>query len=272
VIESLPDDLAAALNAAASRLGGYGAVRYVVETGSTNDVALALAAEGAPEGTAVLADLQTQGRGRRGRVWFSPPGAGLYLSVVVRTQALLPALSLVTLAVGVAAADAIEVAAGLRIELKWPNDLVIGRPWRKLGGILCESSGVASDPDAIIIGLGVNLRSAAYPPDLAARATSLESELGRQIDRATVVVEYLAALNAAITALRGGGAAGVRARWRSLASVGLGGAAVHWRDGDALATGEARDIDDDGALVVDRDGRAERLVAGEVTWERLSRD
>jgi BirA family biotin operon repressor/biotin-[acetyl-CoA-carboxylase] ligase len=283
MFDRLPDDLRSALAAAEARLGPFAAVRYVPEIGSTNDAALALSAAGAPEGTSVLADLQTAGRGRRGRTWCSPPGAGLYLSVIVETGALLSSLSLVTIAAGVAVGEAVGATTGLPIELKWPNDLVIGRPWRKLGGILCESAGAGSRLDAVVVGLGVNLRPAAYPPEVAGVATSTESELGRPIDRAPLVVEVLARLRDVLAVLRAHGAPEICRRWRALGHAGLGGAPVRWRDADRVSHGFARDIGDDGALLVERAQRQDgpsradagadvaRLVAGEVTWERLSR-
>lgn len=269
--ERLPDDLARALESAGPRLGAFSHVRYAAEVDSTNDLALTLAAAGAAEGTAVLADCQRAGRGRRGRSWFSPPGAGVYLSAVVRPPDTGAPLSLVTLAAGVAAARAIRASTGLTVELKWPNDLVVGRPWRKLGGILCEAVAGGSDITGIVVGIGVNLRHTAYPPELAGRATSIEGELGRQADRAVLVAELLAALSATIGRLWAGGAHEIRDDWRRLGRSGLGGAPVRWQDQHGDRRGFARDIDDEGALVVEIDGRVDRLVAGEVIWERLSR-
>ncbi len=182
--ELLPDDLAGALAAHQTRLGPFGHLHYVTDVDSTNTAAMALAHAGAAEGTAVLAGAQRAGRGRLGRTWFSPPGAGLYLSVIVRPPAGAQGLALLTLAAGVAVAQAIEEATGLAIELKWPNDLVAGRPWRKLGGLLCESAGSGAFVDAVVIGIGLNVRPSAYPPAIADRATSLEAELGRDVDRA----------------------------------------------------------------------------------------
>ncbi|HEY6358169.1 MAG TPA: hypothetical protein VIX35_07985, partial [Vicinamibacterales bacterium] len=112
MFEPLPEDLARALSQAAPRLRAAAGLRFVSETGSTNDEALTLAQDDAPDGTAVIADAQRAGRGRRGRVWFSPPGSGVYLSVVVRVGPTPVTLSLVTLAAGVAAADAITAASG----------------------------------------------------------------------------------------------------------------------------------------------------------------
>src|SRR5687767_3848124 len=126
--DPIPEDVAAEIQRASTALDAFGSVRYCAEVGSTNDVALALALAGAPEGTSVLAGQQVSGRGRRGRSWFSPPGAGLYLSVVVRPPDAARAMSLVTIGAGVAVARAVRAVTGLPVELKWPNDVVIGRP------------------------------------------------------------------------------------------------------------------------------------------------
>ena len=270
--ERLPDDVATAIEAAASRLGGFANLRFAPEVTSTNDLALMLATAGASTGTAVLADCQTAGRGRRGRTWFSPPGAGLYLSVVIRPAGSGSTVPLVTLAAGVAAAHAILAATGLQVELKWPNDLVVGRPWRKLGGILCEASGAGGAIDGVVVGIGLNLLPTAFPIDVAGRATSLEGELGRAVDRGVVVTELLAALRFWTERLWAGQAAAVRDAWRTLARPGLAGAPVRWQDQRGDRHGAARDIDDNGALLVESDAGIERLVGGEVIWERLSRE
>lgn len=270
--DPLPADLADAIAAAAARLGAFGQCHYHAEVASTNDLALALAAAGAPEGTSVLADAQRSGRGRRGQSWFSPPGAGIYLSVIVRPAGAAPALSLVTLGAGVAVALAIRAATGLDVELKWPNDAVFGRPWRKLAGVLCEASGVAGESVAgVVVGIGVNLQPAAYPPEIATRATSLEAELSRAVERPRLVVEILASLAEVTSRLWAGERDWVVGEWRRFGRAGLGGVAVRWNDRGMDRRGAARDIDEDGALVVESGGRIERLVAGEVTWERLSR-
>ena len=266
----LPSDIADALDAAGPELGPFAALRYVAEVESTNDLALALAAAGEPEGTAVLAGEQRAGRGRRGRVWFSPPGAGLYLSAILRPGGPPDALSLVTLAAGVAAARAIERTSGLPVELKWPNDLVVGRPWRKLGGVLCE--GVGARIDAVVVGTGVNLQPAAYPRQVADRATSIEVELGRPADRARLVVALLTELRQVAERLRSADRRWVCDEWRRFARAGLG-TRVRWRDHEQQdRRGRARDIDASGALLVETDGRVERVIAGEVIWEQFSRE
>ncbi len=167
---------------------------------------------------------------------------------------------------------AIDAATGLPVELKWPNDLVIGRPWRKLGGVLCESVGVGGAVDAVVVGIGLNLRPAAYPPELADRATSLEAELGRAVDRAPVVVEVLAAL------ARRDRPPVAAASSRGSATSGAGSAGRAWRRAGSLARAGTRAPRcgarhrRDGALVVDAAGQRQRLVAGEVMWERLGRE
>jgi len=272
MFDPLPGDLVSAVSRAEARLGPFARIHYAAETDSSNDVALSLAAAGAPAGTAVLAEFQRVGRGRRGRSWYSPPGAGLYLSTIIRPAGPGGAVPLLTLAAGVAAARAIRTVAALPIELKWPNDLVIGRPWRKLGGVLSEASGSGNTVEAIVIGIGINLLRAAYPHEIADRATSIEAELGRPIERAPLVIELLVALRDAAVTLDAGRHDAVCREWRALASVGLAGATVRWRDHDVERRGRAHDIDVDGALLVETDGRVERLIAGEVRWEGLSRD
>jgi BirA family biotin operon repressor/biotin-[acetyl-CoA-carboxylase] ligase len=259
-----PADVQSAVDASRDRLGPFASLRYAESIGSTNDAALALAAAGEPEGASVLSDEQTAGRGRRGRSWSSPPGAGLYLSVILRGGGLTSLPGLVTLGAGVAASAAVQSATGLPVRLKWPNDLVIGAEWRKLGGILCEAHG----SDALVVGIGINLTPAAHPPEVMARAASIEGELARSVDRAAIIVECLAGLRALSSALRNGQGATVVNAWRDRAANGWRGAPVQWADGDHSVSAVAKDIDADGGLIVERDGRVERVVAGEVLWNR----
>jgi len=262
----IPDDIGRAIASLAPRhLAG---LRYFADVASTNDEALALAAAGAPDGTAVLAGLQRAGRGRRGRNWFSPPGAGLYLSVVVRPCDWPSGVALVTLGAGVAAARAIGRACGLPVELKWPNDLVVGGSWRKLGGILSEAVGGSGTVDAVVIGTGINIQPAAYPEELRERATSVETELGRSIERGPLVALLLAELADVIGRMRAGDTAGLCDEWRAYGSSGLGRRPVRWQRDGQWRQGAAVDIDEQGALVVHTPDGRERIIAGEVLWER----
>lgn len=147
---------------------------------STNDIARALAEEGAPEGTAVLAIEQTGGRGRQGRGWISPAG-GLWLSIVLRPSLAHDAWPLIGFATGAGAAAAVETVTGAKTQLKWPNDLMLNE--RKVGGVLVESSG-----DVAIAGVGINANvlPEALPEGVRAGATTLLASLGRPVDLAAL--------------------------------------------------------------------------------------
>jgi BirA family biotin operon repressor/biotin-[acetyl-CoA-carboxylase] ligase len=267
--DPLPRDLARALAATVDRRRRLGEpVVYFEETGSTNDVAARLADEGAPEGTLVIAARQTAGRGRLGRQWFSPPGAGLYASVVCRSARLAP---FVTLAGGVAVAEGVTAATGLPVEIKWPNDVVVpggagGPRFRKLSGILAEGSSSAQGLHYVVLGFGVNLKPAAYPPELRERATSIESELGRPVDAGLVLAETLAALADAFAEIEDGRAQDVLARWRAKAPA-LEGSAVEFESAGARTPGVAAGLAEDGALLVRTAGGVVRVLSGEVIWK-----
>ena len=210
--------------------GRFADLRWFAEVDSTNRLAADLARAGAPDGVVVGADHQTAGRGRRGRTWDSRPGASLLVSVILR-----PAPALVTLAAGVAAAEACEAVAGVRVGLKWPNDLLLDGA--KLGGVLCELVG-----DAAVVGLGMNL---AWAPAGAAA-------LG-PVDRDVLLDAYLAGL---------GTPAGVLPRYRDRCTT-LG-RRVRVEVPGATFEGFATDVDEDGRLLID--GRA--IAAGDVVHLR----
>jgi BirA family biotin operon repressor/biotin-[acetyl-CoA-carboxylase] ligase len=221
---------------------------------STQRVAFELAERGAPDGTAVVADTQTAGRGRRGRRWHDTPGESLLASIVVRPElppAQLPQLSLTA---AVAVAEAIADLTGLAPRLKWPNDVVIRG--RKLAGILLESRSVTTT--VVVIGVGINLAQMSFALELAESATSVRLEDGRVPTPAGMLDAILVSLDAWRGRLAGGGFAPVRARWMSLAET--IGRAVH-ADG---RTGVAVDLDEQGALIVREGAELHRVVAGEV--------
>jgi BirA family biotin operon repressor/biotin-[acetyl-CoA-carboxylase] ligase len=270
----LPLELAEAIERVRPRLGRLASsILFFPMVGSTNDVASDLALREEGEGAVVIADGQTAGRGRRGRTWFSPAGSGIYVSVIVapgraRTS---PdrATALVTLAAGVGLAEAIEAATGLRADIKWPNDLHVGR--RKLAGILADGI-VARRPTAgrppiarVVLGYGVNVGSAAYPPELQDRATSLEAELGRSVDRAALCAETLASVAARYDDLLEGRFDAILDAWRDRAPARRR-ARVTWDTPAGPRSGVTEDVDDSGALLVRTDDGVERIVAGEVRW------
>jgi BirA family biotin operon repressor/biotin-[acetyl-CoA-carboxylase] ligase len=152
---------------------GVPRVELLGETDSTNDVARALGAAGAPAGTVVLADAQRAGRGRAGRAWQSPPGLGVWLSLLLRGPSL-PEPTLLPLLVGLGAARALDGVLGAgRVRIKWPTDLLV--EGRKLGGILCEASWEGSRPAFVVAGIGINVlhEAADFPAELRESATSL---------------------------------------------------------------------------------------------------
>ena len=230
-------------------------VRWYRSLPSTMDVAASLADAGAAHGVVVLAGEQTAGRGRRGSVWASPPGAGLYLSFVARPSA---STSLLTLAAGVGVRDGILSATGLAASLKWPNDLLLGR--RKIAGILAEGHAIGTATQSVIIGVGVNMRAAALPRDIEARATSIEGELGRPVSHGAVLAEILAGLWTRLAALERSPGDILQA-WRADSPSAIG-TTVEW-DG---RTGVTAGIDDAGALLVRTDAGVERIIAGELRW------
>lgn len=238
-------------------------------TGSTNADGEALAREGAPEGTSVVADQQTAGRGRLDRTWVSPPGAGLWFSILVRPGDV-PAdrLGWLPLLAGLAATDALMDACSVRAELKWPNDLVAiaaacggSEGPRKLGGIL---SAVVPDAgglgDAVVIGIGINVNmgSADLP---VKQATSVLLEGGR-LDRGQLLVSLLVALHERLQQWRSGDDAVARDYRARCATIGRR-VDVAMPSG-ATVTGIVSGIDDDGHLLVSDGEVTARITAGDV--------
>jgi BirA family transcriptional regulator, biotin operon repressor / biotin---[acetyl-CoA-carboxylase] ligase len=253
----LPEEFGSALLLASQRIGIFARqVLWYPEVGSTNDIAGTLADRGADEGLVVIADRQTAGRGRLGRSWASPPGAGIYASAVLRPSP--AAAALLTIAAGVAVAEGIAAATGLSPHVKWPNDVQLHG--RKLAGILAEGA-----VNHVILGVGINVQSASYPPDVAPRATSIEAELGRPVDRGLVLAECLAALAVRYRALQDGHGRSVIDSWRRRAAPILG-RRVEWESAGKRQTGLAENIDDDGALIVRVGAETLRIKSGEVRW------
>lgn len=252
-----PVDIAESLLRAGDRLGPIaGRLLWYPEVGSTNDVASSLAEHGAEEGSVVVADLQTAGRGRFGRLWSSPPGAGIYASIVLRPA--LRVTPLVTIAAGVAIAEGIAAATGLHAALKWPNDLYVGA--RKLAGILAEGRA-----GHVVLGFGINVLPAAYPPEVAARATSIAGELGRHADRGLVLAECLIAVWRRYRDLAEYRERDVLDAWRVRAAPMLG-KDIEWEHDGIIERGRTGGIDEAGALLMNTATGVVRIISGEVRW------
>ncbi len=249
-------EIAAAVRRRAPAWGAR--VVALAETGSTNDVAKDLAREGAPEGTLVVADAQTAGRGRSGAAWHSPPGENLYASVLLR-PAVAPAAALAfTLVAGLAVAEIVSARLSAPALVKWPNDVLVGD--KKLSGVLVEGQTRGGELAALIVGVGLNVRTRAFPAPLDALATSLALEGARDLARGGLAAELTAGLLFAVRRYEAAGLApsleGLRARDALLG---------RHVDVDGVA-GVARGIDDTGALLLERrDGVTTAIVTGHVT-------
>lgn len=231
----------------------------VASTGSTNADLISLAASGAPEGTSIVADEQTAGRGRLGRAWVSAPGAGLWFSVLVRVPAdQRSASSLLPLLAGVSVADAIG-RHGVAAVLKWPNDVVIDDPGgpRKVAGILSEGDGAG----AVVVGIGVNITQARDQLPVA-QATSLALE-GAAVPRASLLVDILTGLHTALVDLRATGGAASMLEYRRLCTTINRDVTVTLPSGEELV-GRATGIADDGRLAIQLAGNTVYVAAGDV--------
>lgn len=236
-------------------------VHYHAVIGSTNDEARRLAAEGAPEGTLVIADSQTAGRGRLGRRWFAPAGTSLLFSLIFRPPLAPAQAQRLTMCAGLAVAEAVHEEVGLEVGLKWPNDIV----WegRKLGGILTEleTEGERLVYAVVGVGLNVNLDASALPP-LLMPATSLAAALGRPVERLALLLAILARWEEHYRRLRQG-----HSPYREWAArLITTGQNVQVSLGEEVKEGLAIGVDADGALLLRRDdGQVERIWGGDVT-------
>jgi len=233
------------------------------EVDSTNVVAFRLVMQGAQEGTVVLAESQTRGKGRLGRRWESPAGSNIYLSIILRPKIPPTKLPLITLMAAVACAEAIEEVAGLLPTIKWPNDLLI--KGKKLGGILTEADMEMDVINFVVVGIGINcnMTRTSFPPSIQDTATSLQEALGREISRLPLIRAILRNLEQWYTVLVQGRGREIRRRWKELSHIGGKGIAVTFMG--TVVEGTALDIDDDGALLVQvGGGGVKRIVAGDV--------
>ncbi len=234
-------------------------------TGSTNDVAKELAGQGAPEGTVVVADEQTAGRGRLGRRWVAPPSTCLLFSILFCPDLPLSAVPQLTMLCSLATADAVEMVAGLEVGLKWPNDLVVASRagWRKLAGVLTETGVIGEQAAFAVVGIGINVNvEPERLPSLAPQATSILAETGRAVDRATLLAAILAGVEARYGRLRAGESP--HPEWAArLTTIGQ---FVEVHTGDEVLVGLAESVDEGGALLLrTSDSRLHRLLAGDVT-------
>lgn len=230
--------------------------RFVQESASTNTDALALAAQGAPEGTLVVAERQTAGRGRLGRVWEAAPGQCLTFSLLARPKAPPEVAATLPLVAGVAVAAALR-ARGFAAGVKWPNDVLLDD--RKVCGILCEAQTSARGIEGIVVGIGVN--TGAVPSALAHRAIGLGG-----VDRLALLADLCAAFETFYARWSEGGLPALRAELDALDCK--RGRAIRVRPAGGTIDGIARGIRDDGALLLEQNGRTEAILCGEIAqWD-----
>jgi len=228
---------------------------------STNDIAARLATEGTPEGTLVIAEEQTKGRGRLGRHWQAPRGSSLLMSVIFYPALLPSQTQRVAMVCSLGLLAGIRLATGLEPRLKWPNDILIGE--KKVAGLLAEASVSGSEVSYVVVGMGLNVNlDPAILGDVALAPTSLAHELGHPMDRLSLLRRILRETDARYLHLRQGWSP--REEWAAnLATLGQ---SISVYLGDEVLTGIAEDVDEDGMLLLrDPDGTLHRLPVGDVT-------
>lgn len=227
-------------------------------TDSTNRVALDMGRKGAPHGQAILAEAQTSGRGRLGRAWTSPAGKGIYLSVILRPNLDLSQVSKLTLAAAVAAAETLESAKIKNVQIKWPNDLLI--KGRKVCGILTEMVAEADRVECVVLGIGINVNTAAS--DLPSHATSLKLEAGKDLDRNALTAALLNNLETRLAQVEGLAWEKTRAAWNRRSAV--KGKQVKVTTLNQAVVGTAQGIDPSGALLVKTREGVKKVYSGDV--------
>lgn len=226
---------------------------------STMDVAMRLGLEGAGEGTLVVAESQTQGRGRLGRSWFSPKYKGIYFSLILRPRIAPSGASMLTLLCAVSLCEAIKAVTGLEAKIKWPNDILLAH--KKLGGILTELSAEMDAVNFVVLGAGLNVNN--DKKSLISGATSLKEQKKEEVNRIVLLQEALRAMEANYSIFQKQGSGPVLDKWRAY-NMTLGRRVKVFARNEHVA-GEAFDIDRDGGLLVRKDsGVIEKVMAGDV--------
>lgn len=240
-------------------------IHHLSTVDSTNTYLKAM--RDAPEWTVVTADEQTAGRGRHANQWHSAAGAGLYLSVLLRPGVGMRRAGCLSLLAAVAGAETLLDLGLEGVDIKWPNDLLVGE--RKIGGILIESETSSSGRlDRAIVGMGMNLNHTAFPPPLDRTATSYRIETGQAIEVATVRARLLERLEDWYRSWRNGEEDAIRDRWLALSSYGRG-RSIWVTIGGERIEGVTAGLDPEGALrLITPDGAVRTILTGEVSHVR----
>jgi BirA family biotin operon repressor/biotin-[acetyl-CoA-carboxylase] ligase len=233
-----------------------GEIILLDEVDSTNDYAKSfLGQHSEPENTVIVADRQLKGKGRMGRVWDSPPGMGLWMSFILKPELRPDRFFLYTFMAAVAAAEAIEAISDLAVELKWPNDLLLSQ--KKCGGILLESVTKNGTP-YLIVGMGINVHQPDFPEGLRSHATSLFIESNRIWDRYELFDKIMTAMHNHNGVLD----ESILEKWKSRSAMFHRNVTIIQSDKSYEAV--AKDLANDGALIIEREGKMQKIYAADV--------
>ncbi|MGN1402458.1 MAG: biotin--[acetyl-CoA-carboxylase] ligase [Bacillus sp. (in: firmicutes)] len=239
-------------------------IHFSESTDSTQSIAKQLIARGINEGTVVVADEQTAGRGRMARQWISPKGSGIWMSLIIMPDIPLQQAPQLTLLTAVAAVRAIRVTTAAEPEIKWPNDLLLNG--RKLAGILTEMQAEADGIHSVIIGLGLNVnqKTADFPDELQNIATSLYRETGQMYQREPIIAEFLKQFEELYGLYLQKGFLSIKALWESYASS-IGNIITASTAREQI-TGKALGINDDGVLLLeDQAGKIHHIYSADIS-------
>jgi BirA family biotin operon repressor/biotin-[acetyl-CoA-carboxylase] ligase len=238
-------------------------IYYLESVSSTMDVASSLGAQGAGEGTVVLAETQTKGRGRLGRSWLSPKYKGIYLSLILRPKISPQQAPVLTLLAAVSVSEAIKELTEIETQIKWPNDILLEH--KKLGGILTELNAETDQVRFLVIGIGLNVNN--DKKSLVPGATSLREKQGKAVNRVEFLQGLLRRIELSYTAFQKHGAKTIVEKWRQFNST-LGKRVIISRHHTHIE-GEAVDIDEDGSLLLRIDsGLIQRIASADILTSR----
>ena len=238
-------------------------IRYFSRIDSTNQYAKRIAEEGAPDGTLIIADEQTAGKGRSGRTWVTPPAEAIAFTLLLRPKLSPDRISMVTLVMGLAVTNAVNSLYDVSAGIKWPNDVVI--KGRKLCGILTEMSAEVRQVNYIVIGVGINANLTSFPEEIREIATSLRLELGCDINRAELIARVMTEFERLYAEFEAqGDLSAVMQEYNELCLN--AGSKVRVLDPNGEYTGTSRGINSMGELLVEtEDGQIQEVYAGEVS-------
>jgi BirA family biotin operon repressor/biotin-[acetyl-CoA-carboxylase] ligase len=241
-------------------------IYHFFKTDSTNRVALELGHAGEPEGAVVLAEEQTAGRGRAGRAWISDRATGLYVTLLLRPKLAPVQAPLLTMMAGLSARSAVQTLTGLAVDLKWPNDLLIGG--KKAGGILTEMHAEPGQIRFVIVGIGLNVNQEKFSGEVAETATSLRLETGKLQSRMELLARLLREFESDYNRLLREGVASVVERFEAVSTYAKG-KRVRVTNGTESYAGTTAGLGPEGLLQVQRDdGKLMTVIAGDVAEAR----